>query len=517
MADWKPRHNPWAVAMTVTLATFMEVLDTSIANVSLPHIAGNLSEGIDAATWILTSYLVSNAVVLPLSGWLSARIGRKRFYMSCVALFTVSSFLCGIAPNLPLLIVFRIMQGAGGGGLQPSEQAILADTFPPERRGMSFAIYGMAVVLAPAIGPTLGGYITDNASWRWIFFINVPVGCVSLVLTHRLVEDPPWIERGRRAPIDYVGLGLIVLGLGALQLVLDKGERDDWFASGTIVAGTSVAVIALVAMVVWECRQAHPVVDLRLLARRSFAVSFAMMFVLGLALFGTTVILPQYLQVLMGYTAEQAGKTLSPGGIVVIMLLPLVGTLMGRIDPRWLIGFGFVALSLSLFHMTNIYPGIDFQTAVMLRIYQSIGLAFLFVPINTVSYVGVPRDKYGEVSSLMNLARNIGGSVGIALAQTLITRRAQVHTARLVEHVSSLDPTFRRALAELTRLLEARGLAAATATRAAYARVAAALAQQAAALAFVDAIFVMALICTVMVPMVLLVKKPPRGMTAPAH
>jgi DHA2 family multidrug resistance protein len=299
------------------------------------------------------------------------------------------------------------LQGVGGGGLQPSEQAILADTFPAERRGMAFAIYGMAVVLAPAIGPTLGGYITDNASWRWIFFINVPVGIVSLFLTQRLVEDPPWIKRSpqRAAPIDYVGLSLIVLGLGALQLVLDKGERDDWFASGTIIAGTVVACVALVGTVVWECRQRHPVIDLRLLGRRSFAASFAMMFVLGLSLFGTTVILPQYLQTLMGYTAEQAGKTLSPGGLVVIMILPLVGKLLSKVDPRWLIGFGFAALSLSLFHMTGIYPGIDFKTAVMLRIYQSIGLAFLFVPINTVSYVGVPRDKYGEVSSMMNRRR----------------------------------------------------------------------------------------------------------------
>jgi DHA2 family multidrug resistance protein len=505
--------------MTVTLATFMEVLDTSVANVSLPHIAGNLSEGIDAATWILTSYLVSNAVVLPLSSWISTRIGRKRFYMSCVALFTVSSFLCGIAPNLSLLIVFRILQGAGGGGLQPSEQAILADTFPAERRGMAFAIYGMAVVLAPAIGPTLGGYITDNASWRWIFFINVPVGIVSLLLTHHLVEDPPWIRRSRERhlPIDYVGLSLVVLGLGALQLVLDKGEREDWFASGTIIAGTVVASLALLATIVWECRHAHPVIDLKLLARRSFAAAFTMMFVLGLSLYGTTVLLPQYLQLLLGYTAEQAGKTLSPGGIVVMMLLPLVGKLLGKIDPRWLIGFGFAALSLSLFHMSGIYPGIDFKTAVMLRIYQSIGLAFLFVPINTVSYVGVPRDKYGEVSSLISLARNIGGSVGIALTQTLIARRAQAHQVRLVEHVSPLDPSFRRVLAGLQSLLERRGMAAAEATRAAYARIAAAVTEQATALAFIDVIWVLAILCALMLPTVLLVRKPPRGMATPAH
>jgi DHA2 family multidrug resistance protein len=517
-ADWRPQHNPWAVALTVTLATFMEVLDTSIANVSLPHIAGSLSEDIDASTWVLTSYLVSNAVVLPISGWLAGRIGRKRFYMGCVAIFTVSSFLCGLAPNLPLLIVFRIIQGIGGGGLAPSEQAILADTFPPAKRAMAFAIYGMAVVLAPAIGPTLGGFITDNSSWRWIFFINVPVGVVSLVLSHRVVGDPPWVveEKRLRKPVDYVGLALVVLGLGALQLVLDKGERDDWFASPFIVTCTVTTVVGLVSLVIWELRHPDPVVDLRLLGRRSFAASFAMMFVLGLVLFGTTVLLPVFLQQQLGYTAEQAGKVLSPGGLVVLALLPLVGRLLGKIDPRWLIGFGFVCTTLALLHMTSLYLGISFHTAMMMRIYQSVGIAFLFVPITTVSYAGVPARQNNEVSSLMNLARNVGASVGISIGTTMLARRAQHHQAQLVAHTSPFDPIFRDAIAGLAHTLVDQGVAATAATRVATARIYGELVRQATTLAYIDAIKLFAVLSALMVPLVLLLRRPKPG-AAMAH
>ena len=351
--EWRPAHNPWAIALTVSLATFMEVLDTSIANVALPHIAGNLSASQDESTWVLTSYLVSNAIVLPLSGWLSGVMGRKRFYMTCVTIFTVTSLLCGFAPNLTSLVVLRILQGAGGGGLQPSEQAILADTFPPEKRGMAFSVYGMAVVLAPAIGPTLGGWITDNFSWRWIFFINVPVGIISLSLTHRLVEDPPFLARRHPgARFDGVGLGLIVIGLGSLQYVLDKGEREDWFSSRLIAVLIVVAAACIVGAVVWEAFQKHPILEIRLLGERGFLVAFIMMFILGVTLFGTTVMLPLYLQTLMGYTAQLAGETLSPGGLVIIVLMPIVGRLIGKVDPRWLVGFGFVVTSAAMFHMT---------------------------------------------------------------------------------------------------------------------------------------------------------------------
>jgi DHA2 family multidrug resistance protein len=513
-AAWKPSHNPWTVAMTVTLATFMEVLDTSIANVALPHIAGNLSVGIDESTWVLTSYLVSNAIVLPVSGWLSTVIGRKRFYMSCVALFTVSSFLCGLAPNLGTLIVFRILQGVGGGGLQPSEQAILADTFPPAKRGMAFAIYGMAVVLAPAIGPTLGGYITDNASWRWIFFINVPVGVISLYFSNRVVEDPPWLQGEKPVRIDYIGLGLVALGLGALQIVLDKGERDDWFSSPRITILFGVAVVAIVATALWEWYQEHPIVDVRLLATRNFAVACLMMLMLGVVLFGSTVLLPQYLQVVMGYTAEQAGKVLSPGGLVVIALLPLVGRMLGKIDARWLIAFGFVSTALALFYMTNIYPGISFATAVEYRMYQSIGLAFLFVPIQTVAYVGVPPQKNNQVSALTNLARNVGGGVGIALAQTLLARRSQLHQTQLVSHVTAWSTTLRDVLGGTAAMLSHRGIATMEATRHAYAVLYATVQRQASTLAFIDVLWVGAVICVLMTPLAFLMRRAPKGAAA---
>ncbi len=334
---WRPSHNPWLVAMTVTLATFMEVLDSSIANVALPHIAGGLSAGVDESTWILTSYLVSNAIVLPISGWLAGIFGRKRFYMACVTIFTLSSFLCGLAPSLAILVVLRVVQGAGGGGLQPSEQAILADTFAPEEFGMAFAVYGMAVVLAPAIGPTLGGWITDNFTWRWIFFINVPVGLISLLLSYRMVEDPPYVirevkERKGGIRIDYIGLGLIAVGLGMLQIVLDKGQRLDWFQSHFIAIFTIVGTLAVSAFILWELRAEHPVIDLRLFKNRTFAISATMMFTLGIVLFGTTVLLPQYVQELMGYTAEQAGMVLTPGGFVMMVTMPIVGALISRVD-----------------------------------------------------------------------------------------------------------------------------------------------------------------------------------------
>jgi DHA2 family multidrug resistance protein len=514
--DWRPRHNPWVVAMTVTMATFMEVLDTSIANVSLPHIAGDLSVGQDESTWVLTSYLVSNAVVLPLSGWLSTVIGRKRFYMSCVALFTLSSLLCGLAPNLTTLIVCRVVQGAGGGGLQPSEQAILADTFAPERRGMAFAVYGMAVVLAPAIGPTLGGYITDNFSWRWIFFVNVPIGMASIALSSRVLEDPPWARRRGGLHIDYVGLALIAAGIGSLQVVLDKGERDDWFASPLITWLAINSAACLVAAAIWEWLAARPIVEVRLFRARNFAIATVLMFMLGVVLFGTTVLLPLYLQTLMGYTAQLAGETLSPGGLAVLLLLPLVGRLSSRVDARWLIAFGFVATALALFHMTAIHPGIDFKTAMLYRIYQSIGLAFLFVPISTIAYVGVPPEKNHQVSSIMNLARNLGGGVGISLATTLIARRSQVHHNVLVGHIGALDPLARRTIEQLRALISRRGFGPAESTRRAYAQLYRELVRQSAALAYIDTLFLLGALCVCLLPLVFLLRRSQPG-AAVAH
>jgi DHA2 family multidrug resistance protein len=515
---WTGGHNPWAIALVVTMATFMEVLDTSIANVSLPHIAGNLSVSQDEGTWVLTSYLVSNAIILPISGWIASKIGRKRFYMMCVAMFAVSSFLCGMAPSLGWLVFFRVLQGLGGGGLGPSEQSILADTFPPAKRGMAFAVYGMAVVLAPAIGPTLGGFITDHYNWRWVFFINVPVGIASLFLSNHFVTDPPHLKemKGKTGGIDYIGLSLIALGLGTLEVVLDKGQEDDWFHAPIIVWFSIIAVVSLVSFVVWEWKQAHPVVDVRMFKSRNFAASNIMMFVLGVSLFGTTVLLPQFTQVMMGYTAEQAGMALSPGGFVVILLLPLVGTLVSRVDPRLLIAFGFSVLSASMFYMTtHLYPGIDFRTAIMLRVYQSIGMAFLFVPINTLVYAGVPLEKNNSVSGIVNLSRNMGGDVGIAFVTTLIARRAQKHQVDLSAHTTPYSAPFEAKLNGLVASIQHTGTSAADALHKATAALYGQLVQQATTLAYIDAIEILAVATAIMVPLLLLTERP-KGGPAPA-
>ena len=510
-------HNPWVIALTVTMATFMEVLDTSIANVSLNHIAGNLSVSEDESTWVLTSYLVSNAIVLPVSGWFATKIGRKRFYMGCVVVFTVSSFLCGIAPNLGLLIFFRVLQGMGGGGLGPSEQAILADTFPPAKRGMAFAVYGMAVVLAPAIGPTLGGYITDHFSWRWVFFINIPVGLVSLLLSARVVQDPPHlVEAKKRAgSIDYTGFALIAVGLGALEYVLDKGQEDDWFNSHIIILFAVIAAVALVSFVLWELRAEHPVVDVRLFKNRSFASANLMMLVLGIALYGTTVLLPLYLQIWMGYTAEQAGLVLSPGGVTVILLLPFVGKMVGKYDARYLIAFGFAILSIALYHMARtLQPGMDFSTAVWLRVYQSAGLAFLFVPINTIVYAGMPPSKNNAISGIVNLSRNMGGDIGIAIVTTLVARRSQKHQHDLVSHLDLWNKQFTSQIAAISQAMQHAGISAADATQRAYAAVYGRLIREAQTLAYLDVLYMFAIFTALMVPLVFVTKRVKPG-TAP--
>ncbi|HLW70134.1 MAG TPA: DHA2 family efflux MFS transporter permease subunit [Candidatus Binataceae bacterium] len=517
----KPRHNPWAIALTVTMATFMEILDTSIANVSLPHIAGGLSSSVDESTWILTAYLVANAIVLPISAWITGRVGRKRFYMTCVALFTASSFLCGIAPSLTVLICARVMQGAGGGGLQPSEQAILSDTFPPEKFGMAFAVYGMAVVLAPAIGPTLGGFITDNFSWRWIFFINVPVGLISLLLTYRMVDDPPYMNAAsqaaaRKQSVDYIGLGLIALGLGCLQVVLDKGQEDDWFQSHFIAILSVIAVAALLIFVLWEWRQQHPILDLKLFRSRSFAIAALMMFVLGVVLYGSTTLLPLFLQELLGYTAQLSGFVLSPGALAILVLMPVVGTLIGRFEARWLAGIGFAISALALFHMCGLDLKIDFRTAMMYRIYQSVGLAFLFIPINTAAFASATGENSNQISSLANLFRNIGGSVGISMCATLVARRSQIHQDTLARHITNYDGQFRSMRDGLSTNLSHSGFSQPDALHQSLGRIYGMVQQQAAAQAYIDTFWLLAVACLCMLPLVLLMGRndPHKAMTA---
>ena len=510
---WRPAVNPWIIAMAVTLATFMEVLDTSIANVALPHIAGSLSAGQDESTWVLTSYLVSNAIVLPLSGWLSSIVGRKNFYMGCVALFTISSFLCGLAPNLAVLIICRILQGAGGGGLQPSEQAILADTFPPAKRGMAFAVYGIAVVTAPAIGPTLGGWITDNFSWRWIFFINIPVGIISILLTSRLIQDPPYFRRRklRETQIDYVGLGFVALGLGTLQVILDKGQREDWFESHFIVSLSIICVISLIFVIFWEWRHKDPIIDLHLFRDRTFGISNMLMFMLGFALLGSTLLLPLFMQTMLGYSAQQAGMGLMPGGFTIMLLLPLVGFLLSRYSPRWLLFFGLSVLSLSLFHMTNFDLDIDFRSVAMARVVQAVGMAFLFVPINTAAYAFLPREKNNAASGLMNLARNIGGSVGISVVTTMLDRRSQFHLNALSSHLSPTNPALQARLKGLAAMVQAHGGGPPGSSPVPYAILQGAIQRQATMLSYVDCFWFLGVAILLMVPMVFLVKKSKPG------
>ncbi|MGD0507637.1 MAG: DHA2 family efflux MFS transporter permease subunit [Terriglobales bacterium] len=523
-AEWRSPVNPWIIALVVTLATFMEVLDTSIANVALPHVAGSLSAGQDESTWILTSYLVSNAIVLPLSGWLSSIIGRKHFYMGCVAIFTISSFLCGFAPNLTMLIVFRVLQGVGGGGLQPSSQAILADTFPPAKRGMAFAVYGIAVVMAPAIGPTLGGWITDDYSWRWIFFINIPVGILSLLLTQRLIQDPPYFRRRKlsETKIDYIGLGLVALGLGTLQVILDKGQREDWFESHFIVGLTIISAASLIFVIFWEWNHKDPIVELHLFRQRTFAAANFLMFMLGFVLLGSTLLLPLFMQTLLGYTAERSGMALSPGGFAIMVMMPLVGFLLSRHSPRWLLVFGLSMLSFSLFHMTTFDLSVDFRTMIMARVYQGIGLAFLFVPINTAAYASLPREKNNAASGLMNLARNIGGSFGISFVTTGLSRRAQFHQARLVETLNAANPQFQSALRGITGTVLGGGVAGpgsgpGTAQQHAYAMVQANVIRQATMLAYIDNFWVLGVAIICLIPAVFLIKKQKPGGEIVAH
>lgn len=502
--------NPWLIAVTVMLATFMEVLDTSVANVALPHIAGSMSATTDETTWVLTAYLVANAIVLPLSGWFSTLFGRKNFYIACVVLFTVSSTLCGLAPSLLMLVIFRILQGLGGGALQPISQAVLRETFPREKQGMAMAVYGMGVVFAPVLGPTLGGWITDNFSWRWIFLINIPVGILSILFTTVLIHDPPYLkrrDRSKKLHIDYIGLSLLTIGLAALEIALDEGQRNDWFESPMIIAAALIAVLSIATVIWWELRQKDPVIELHLLGERNFAISTFMMFMLGFILYGSTMLLPLFLQTMLGYTATQSGMALSPGGIVIMVLMPIVGFLMMRIQSRWLVMFGLLVSSYGLFKMTNFNVGLDFSHAVWARIIQSVGLAFLFVPINTMAFYFIDKTKVSYATGLINLARNVGGSAGIAIASTLLARRQQFHQSVLVSHLTPLDPAYNQMLQGSSQMLQQQGHAAADAISQAYGMLYGTVLRHATMLAFIDVVYVMAIAFLAMMPLMFLMKK----------
>jgi len=507
---WRPRFNPWLIAIVVALGAFMEVLDTSIANVALPYMAGNLGASNDQSTWVLTSYLVSNAIVLPISGWLAGLFGRKRFFMICLGVFTVSSLLCGFAANLELLLFFRVLQGAGGGGLQPMAQAILADTFPPQQRGLAFALYGITAIMAPTIGPTLGGWITFNYSWRWIFFINLPVGIATWLLVRRFVEDPPYLKRLKSAGVklDYIGIALLALGVGALQVLLDKGQEDDWFGSHFITTLVVVATVCLISLVIWEWFQKAPIIDVRMFKSFNFASANLMMFTLGIVLFSSLVLMPQFLQTLLGYTSELAGLALSAGGVVLLIEMPIMGQLTTKIQARYLIAFGWLALAIAMFYSTQrIDLQISFNAAVLLRIAQVIGLGFLFVPISLVAYVGISPEKNNSVAGIINFMRNMGSSVGTSLVTTLIARRSQFHQARLVQYARLDNPNFQNAANGLAQHMAQSGLSAKGAQVRSLAVIYRGLQAQAASLSYIDTFMVLAVGAAIMVCLSFVLKK----------
>ena len=509
-----PRVNPWIVAIVVTMATFMEILDTSIANVSLPHIAGGLGTDLNESTWVLTSYLVANAVVLPMSAWLSRVFGRKNFYMSCVAMFTIASFLCGVAPSLGWLIFFRVLQGMGGGGLAPSEQAILVDTFPPAKRGGAFALYSMAIVMAPAVGPTLGGFITDNYSWRWVFFINIPVGILSLFLSSQLIHDSPEFEqeaaearRGGKLRIDYLGILLIGLGLGCLEVVLDKGQEDDWFGSPFITVFFTVSMVSLILAVIWEWNHDDPVVDLSMLRERNFAISCAFYLLFGLTMFGSTVIIPQMLQSLYGYTATSAGEALGPGALVIVVTAPFVVKLTPKIGAGRMVGFGFFVLAVSMWHFTSFSLASTYADFVLGRMLQGFGLAFLFVPTSMIAYSYLPPSKNNKASSMTNLFRNQGGSFGIAFATTMLARRLQYHQSVLGANVTAGNPNYREYMRGVTGTLTHAGLSPIAAATRARAMLGQTLGQQVSVLAYLDCFWLLGIIALTGIVLAFGVKK----------
>jgi MFS transporter, DHA2 family, multidrug resistance protein len=519
-------RNPWLIAVVMSIATFMEVLDSSIANVALSHIAGALGANASESTWVLTSYLVASAVILPASAWLSGVLGRKRFYLLCVALFTASSFLCGIAPNLESLIAFRVLQGLGGGGMAPIEQSMLADTFPPEKRAQAFALYGVAVIVAPTLGPTLGGYITDTWSWNWIFFINVPIGAIALVLVSWLVSEPEVLKRERRERLegglkfDFLGFALVALWLGCLEFVLDKGQENDWFASGTIRAFAAVSFVSMLMLFPWEYTRKDPIFNVRLIFQRQFGGCLLAMLGVGAILYASTQVMPALVQSSFGYSATLAGMMLLPGGLAMAFLMPVSGEITKYVQPKFVIAAALLVLSLALWHTTNLAPEASFQYFAWSRVYHMVAMPFLFIPITAASYVGIPSQKTEQAASLMNIARNTGGSMGISLYTTLLAQHQQLHQSRLVESIYPSSIQYQNTLSQLTENFMERGASKLDAQQQAIAFIGQQVSSQALLLSYIDVFATLGSLAIVLTAIVLILLRTGAGdaqHSAPPH
>jgi DHA2 family multidrug resistance protein len=502
-------RSPYLIALVVSIATFMVVLDTAIANVALRYIAGSLAISVDESTWVVTTYLIANAVVLPVSGWLSNVIGRKRFYMICVAVFTIASLLCGLASSLNALILFRILQGLGGGGMPTSEQAMLTDTFPPAKRPQAFAIYGIAVIVAPTVGPTIGGWLTDNYSWHWIFFINVPFGILSLILVQWLVVEPEVLERERRErlagglKVDWIGFALIALTFGSLEIVLDRGQIDDWLSSATIVTFATIAACSFIFFIPWELTRDDPIVDIRLLFRRQFAMAFIVMLAVGALLFGSNQVTPQLMQTNFPYTAMLSGLAMMPGGLTMLLLMPIAGQIIPHMQPKYWLAIGLALIAVGMWVSTSLVPDASFTYFASVRVLQTLGMPFMFIPINSIAYAELPPQKTNEGSALINVARNLGGSVGVSLAATELARRSQFHQSRLTENMSPDSPAYQSAVHHLTQYFGQSG-SPASAEGHAIGYIAQLIGGQAALMAYIDIFFSWAVFAAVLVPITLL-------------
>ena len=504
-------HNPWVVAVVVSIATFMEVLDTTIANVALRNISGGLAVGPDEAAWVVTSYLVANAIALCASGWAAIYFGRKRFYMGCVLLFTISSIACGLSTSLDQLLFFRVLQGLGGGGMAPVAQSILTDSFPAEKRGQAFALYGVAIVVAPVVGPTLGGWITDNYSWHWCFLINAPVGVLALVLVHMFVEDSPEAKKkrkalGRNANFDFIGFALIATALGSLEVVLDKGQREDWLGSNFIITFTVISILAFATFVPWALLRKEPIIDLRLLLTRQFSMCFIVMMATGAILIATTQFLPELTQTYFGYNATLAGYVLAPGGVVTMVMMIVIGRVSGKVQPKYLIATGGAVIAFGMYSLTNLYADASFGFFAWSRVYIGIGLPLIFISITTASYDGIRPDQTDQASSLINMARNIGGSMGVSLAQTVLAQRMQFHQSRLVEHVFEANPHYQSMLQNLQTFFIGRGATATEATQQATSAIGQTVVTQSALLAYIDVFVALGFLSASAVPLALLLR-----------